>query len=209
MIISKNSEPDDGGFLDRVREKISDGVDAIRDWWDENGVFVKCVAKGAAKSIGQYALEHAPEMIDSAMSAAYQSLENDSGDSDRRKSNSEEDGNGNNTPSSDDSTTSVNVRDEAPMNPSSSDDNDSLSPSTLDMMKKESFMKEAGYSTHLPAEERQSILTDLLKDHSRQEIEDRLNLNMNLKKNSRKNYDDALAAWQQDLDFLQDDEPDD
>ena len=95
-----------------------------------------------------------------------------------------------------------NDRDELPSNAGPFDDDGESSPSPLGMMKKESFMKKVGYSTHLPEEERQRILMDLRKDHSRQEIEDRLNLNINLKKNSRKNYDDAIAAWKQDRDFV-------
>ena len=104
---------------------------------------------------------------------------------------------------------SDNARDELPPNAGPLDGDGESSQSPLGLMKKESFMKEAGYSTHLPVEERQSILTDLLEDHSRQEIEDLLNLNINLKKNSRKNYDDAMAAWLQDLDFVHEDDSED
>jgi len=73
---------------------------------------------------------------------------------------------------------------------------------TLDTINKESFMKEAGYSTHVPTEERHRILDDLRAEYTEKEIEDRLNFNVNLKKNSSKDYSNAIEVWQKDLDYL-------
>lgn len=93
------------GFFGLVREKISDGIDAIRDWWDENGDIVKGVAKGIGKEVGKQAVNHAPEIIMGlAMSASHHSSDTDSDDKSRQRLKSENDTHGNNPPSSNDNT---------------------------------------------------------------------------------------------------------
>ena len=190
----------DSYYTDRMRGSEKKGlIDRIKDRIDRfkyEHPYISGFLKGAGPALGEVGNMLVENKIESMIDDAYRSTESASRD---------------NRPKHDDydSAYSVNDRNETPMNPGSTNSNDGLSPSTLGIMKKESFMKEAGYSTHLPVEERQSILTDLLEDHSRQEIEYLLNLNINLKKNSRKNYNDAMAAWQEDLDFLEDDDSED
>lgn len=99
--ISQNLTNKKDSFFGWVSEKISDGIDAMRDWWADNGDIVKDVAKETGKKVGRFAVNHAPEMIGVAMSAGHHSSNNDSDDSDRRKLKSESNEQSHYSPSSD------------------------------------------------------------------------------------------------------------